>query len=235
MANLHQDYVLAHTATQALPPQIKAFLDIVAAAESGPYSYACQFGTEVPITNFTKHPNKVGAARLKDGKVYRSTAAGRYQYLDEQWVGMAKRLHLKDFSPESQDKAAVATITDVGADKLIMKGKIAEAMNMTRNVWASLPGSNLGQPTRQVSHMVDLYHNRLDMYRREEDLEKTFKMVRHIVESRNTLQCTGCHTMQNAQRPVQQISLDAIGTTLMVTGLLVSKRGRAGLKQMLFR
>lgn len=92
-------------------------------------------------TNFEgydKHPEIIIKASN-----YSSSAAGRYQILKR----TAKLLKMKDFTPESQDQAAIDLIKQAGAYKLIVDGKFEEAIAKTNKVWASLPGSPYGQPT----------------------------------------------------------------------------------------
>jgi lysozyme len=78
---------------------------------------------------------------------YRSTAAGRYQILK----GTAKTLKMVDFTPESQDAAAIKLIKQAGAYQLIIDGKFEEAITKCNPIWASLPGSPYGQPTHKMA------------------------------------------------------------------------------------
>lgn len=96
-------------------------------------------------TNFVgydKHPEiKVKAAN------YVSTAAGRYQILK----GTAKMLKMKNFTPENQDLAAIQLIKNAKAYDDVLAGNWETAIFKTNKVWASLPGSPYGQPTRKMS------------------------------------------------------------------------------------
>lgn len=97
------------------------------------------------FTNFVgydKHPNiKIKASN------YSSTAAGRYQILK----GTAKMLKMPDFTPESQDLAAIQLIKQAKAYDDVIAGNWEAAIKKTNKVWASLPGSPYGQPTHKMS------------------------------------------------------------------------------------
>jgi len=74
-------------------------LDYIASGESP--DYATITGGQ-KFSSFKDHP------RVKvplEGGDY-STAAGRYQFIADTWDAEAKKLGLRDFSPDSQDKAA---------------------------------------------------------------------------------------------------------------------------------
>jgi muramidase (phage lysozyme) len=86
--------------------------------------------------SYDQHPNmKV----TKWGKT--STAAGAYQFLSSTWDAHSKSLGLADFSPLSQDKAAMREISMVkGATDLIHAGKYNDAISKLSGKWTSLPG-----------------------------------------------------------------------------------------------
>jgi hypothetical protein len=73
---------------------------------SGPGIEGADYNTIVggsKFSDFSKHPGVVGV-RTSLGP---STAAGRYQFTKSTWGPLAAKLGLKDFSPASQDKAAL--------------------------------------------------------------------------------------------------------------------------------
>ena len=94
------------------------------------------------FTGYNTHPNIL----IKSSN-YSSTAAGRYQILK----GTAKMLKMKNFTPESQDLAAIQLIKNAKALDDVLVGNWEAAIGKTNKVWASLPGSPYGQPTRKMS------------------------------------------------------------------------------------
>lgn len=115
----------------AIEPKIKAFLDLIGKSEGADYNIL--YGGS-KFTDFSKHPNKAITA----GGIT-STAAGKYQFLNRTWVGVATRLKLKDFSPASQDAAAIQLLKDRGAYNLIISGEITQAIYLCSKEWASMP------------------------------------------------------------------------------------------------
>lgn len=92
--------------------------------------------------DFADHPRiKVTAGG------YTSTAAGAYQFLSSTWDETARIVGLRDFSPESQDLAAVARMVYRRALDDVLRGDLAAALPKLGKEWASLPGSPYGQPT----------------------------------------------------------------------------------------
>lgn len=79
-----------------------------------------------------------------------STAAGAYQIIKPTWVNLKKKLGLNDFSPASQDAAAVELLRQRGALAYIEKGRFADAVNAARKEWASLTGAGYGQGERSL-------------------------------------------------------------------------------------
>ena len=105
------------------------------------------------FTNFVgyeKHPNILIKAAN-----YSSTAAGRYQILKN----TAKMLKMSDFTPESQDKAAIQLIKGAKAYEDVVAGRWEAAINKTNKVWASLPGSPYGQPTHKMSDAINFLNS----------------------------------------------------------------------------
>jgi len=115
----------------ATDTKIKAFLDLIGKSEGADYNIL--YGGS-KFSDYSKHPNKkITASGIT------STAAGKYQFLYKTWVGVAERLKLKDFSPASQDAAAIQLLKDRGAYNLILNGQITEAIYLCSKEWASMP------------------------------------------------------------------------------------------------
>lgn len=114
------------------------------------------------ITDFSKHP---GILVEVNSKGLKSTAAGRYQFLLRYWNAYAKRLGLMDFSPESQDRAAIEVLRETGAIPCILGGDIRGAIAKCCHIWASLPGSPYGQPVRPIGELQRVYDRALALHR----------------------------------------------------------------------
>jgi hypothetical protein len=102
------------------------------------------FGGEL-FDSFADHPRRL---IIKSG--YRSTAAGAYQFLERTWDGLRSQYRFPDFTPSMQDAGAVALIIGRGALAAVRSGRLDEAVRLTNQEWASLPGSPYGQPVRTM-------------------------------------------------------------------------------------
>jgi len=96
---------------------------------------------------------------------YRSDAAGAYQFLSTTWDGAAKALGLKDFSPESQEKAGryLTQQRQVNPDQIYKtKEEFAQALAKLSPEWASLPNqygvSYYGQPVKKLDELWNIYN-----------------------------------------------------------------------------
>jgi lysozyme len=120
------------------------------------------------FSNFADHPVITGekkgvplpdhfctAAGLKPGCV--STAAGAYQIIKGTWTRLKSRLNLPDFSPLSQDQAAVALLDESGALDLIYAGDIEGAIKKASRIWASLPGSTAQQNPKALAYAMNRF------------------------------------------------------------------------------
>lgn len=143
-----------HTLREALlDGNVRAFLDVIRACEgtSDPDGYRRHFGGRL-FTGYADHPR---VAITAGG--YTSTAAGAYQFLARTWDGLVQQYGFPDFSPASQDEAAVALIIGRGALAAVRAGRLDEAIAACNREWASLPGSQYGQPTRTLAQATRTY------------------------------------------------------------------------------
>ena len=122
---------------------VQAFLALVRVGEgtSDAAGYSRLFGG-AQFASFAKHPG----VKVPFGSSY-STAAGAYQILASTWAEISAQYALPDFSPASQDIAAVGLIKRRGALGDVLAGRMATAIQKCNREWASLPGSPYGQPT----------------------------------------------------------------------------------------
>ncbi len=134
-------------------PNAIAFLHVIRAGETSheDSAYSMLFGGDA-FDGFADHPRKL---IKKSG--YNSTAAGAYQFLSRTWDECAKALDLPDFSPRSQDVAALFLIRRRGALDDVLAGRVREAIAKCAKEWASLPGSPYGQPTKTMAQALDVY------------------------------------------------------------------------------
>jgi muramidase (phage lysozyme) len=105
-------------------------------------------------SDFRDHPRKaVWLPRYR----LASTAAGAYQFLAGTWDEMRRAYLLPDFSPRSQDLAAVGLLIRRGALADVIAGRIDDAIMRCRLEWASLPGSPYGQRTEPLARVIAEY------------------------------------------------------------------------------
>lgn len=132
---------------------IKAFLLALRKFEGtgGPDGYRTMFTGKL-FTSYSDHPN------IKNtGGRYTSTAAGAYQFVYATWQSYKKKLGLPDFSPQSQDLAAMADLDDKLALKDITEGNIKSALRKVRREWASTPFSPDNQNPATYDEWVNYY------------------------------------------------------------------------------
>ena len=93
------------------------------------------------------------------GGGHASDAAGAYQFLSTTYDGVSKQLGLKDFSPESQDRAALQLVRNRGVDPT--KPLTTDALAKLAPEWASLPTaagkSYYGQPVKGHKELFGVY------------------------------------------------------------------------------
>ncbi|WP_423197143.1 Lysozyme [Cupriavidus sp. H19C3] len=130
-----------------------AFLLTIRTAEgtAGRDGYRTLFGGGL-FDSLADHPRQY-ITRKSNGKPITSSAAGAYQFLIRTWDTLAARLGLPDFSPQSQDAAAIELIREAGALGDVDAGRFAQAVRKVRKIWASMPGAGYGQPERALADL----------------------------------------------------------------------------------
>ena len=132
---------------------LKAFLQMIQYAEGtiGPNAYRTLYGGSL-FDDYSRHPNR---SITKWGIT--STGAGAYGFLYRIWVELQTALKLPDFSPASQDKAAIELIRRKGALPDVLAGNLAEAIYKCRKIWASFPGAGYGQSEKSLAVLTTFY------------------------------------------------------------------------------
>ena len=137
---------------------VRAFLAAIRRGEgtAGVNGYRTIFGGRL-FDSFADHP-RVYVPWVDKGGIQRtSSAAGAYQIIVATWDRVAKKLALPDFSPASQDAAALELIRQRGALADVQAGRLSAAVAKTRAEWASLPGAGYGQPEQTFAALQAAY------------------------------------------------------------------------------
>lgn len=147
-----------------------AFLMAIRHAEgtAGADGYRVMFGGAL-FDSFSDHPRRAFKFTDQAGRELWTTAAGAYQFMavsplpgggvtrSDTWDRIKRKLGLRDFSPESQDAAALALIDEAGALADVQMGRFADAVRKVRGIWASLPGAGYDQPERALAWLQARY------------------------------------------------------------------------------
>jgi murein DD-endopeptidase MepM/ murein hydrolase activator NlpD len=141
-------------------PEQRAMLDAIAFAEGTRDQpnggYKTLFGFE-QFDDYSRHPDRV----VRKGR-YASAAAGRYQFMPGTFNRLAKKLGLKDFSPKSQDLAALELAKELGITPEVLRreGMSQKVSALLGRQWASFPGKSIGldQPTKKLKDVQKAYN-----------------------------------------------------------------------------
>lgn len=146
-------------------PNVQAFLRVIRHCEgtADDDGYRRMFGGKL-FDSFDDHPRQAQTFKLRKGGTLTSTAAGAYQFLARTWDALVKRYGFTDFSPQSQDLAAIALIDGRGALMDLVRGDLESAVRKCAREWASLPGSPYGQPTKSVAEVRRVYEQHGGQY-----------------------------------------------------------------------
>jgi lysozyme len=151
-------YYTGSTSSDTAASNERAFLDMIAYAEgtAGPEGYSTMFGYH-QFYSYADHPRQYFDFTDQAGNHLKSSAAGRYQIIVKTWDALKAKLGLMDFSPASQDAAAIELIRERGALADVQAGRIESAIRKCAPVWASLPGAGYNQPERQITSLLTNY------------------------------------------------------------------------------
>ena len=133
-------------------PVVRAMLDGIAAAEGADWGTLVydKPGTQT-IRDFSQHPG-ITRDRIINGKRTKSSAAGRFQIIKKTWNGAAVRAQgLTDFTPQSQELAAIELLRQRGALDDLLAGNLKGAMEKAGKEWAGIPNSSLAKAHNQNS------------------------------------------------------------------------------------
>lgn len=138
-------------------PRFRATLGVIRDAEGtsrygDPYRVAG--GGKATLSQLQTPEFKMWGFKDKTGKQDQSSATGAYQFLRSTWGGLANKYGFTDFSPRSQDLAALALLKDAGAFPYIQRGDYLGALHQARKIWASLPGAGYNQKERDRNFLV---------------------------------------------------------------------------------
>lgn len=148
------------TAADVAHPNVRALLLVIrrgeGTADAKGYSRLVGGGEFV---GFNDHPRVVKSGTFSNGKGWRSSAAGAYQFLASTWDETAQYMGLPDFTPASQDRGAVGRIAARGALDDVKAGRFDVAVKKIATEWASMPGSPYGQPVISLATARGVFAN----------------------------------------------------------------------------
>ncbi len=141
----HAQVTPADTPTpEALPAEAYALLDTIAGTESAG-RYDVMYGQR-RFRSYADHPRQPATIERGPNKGRKSSAAGRYQFIQDTWDDQARKLGLGDFSPASQDQAAWNLARETYGRGLMTElrsgdpERLAAVGRALRGQWTSLPG-----------------------------------------------------------------------------------------------
>lgn len=157
MGTLRLSNMRTITAADVAHPNVRALLAVIRRGEgtTGPNGYRTLFGGGT-FDGYTDHPRQRITRKLGSRSIT-STAAGAYQFLSTTWDETARIMGLTDFTPASQDRAAVGRIAARGALDDAKAGRLSQALSKVAHEWASMPGSPYGQPVITDQTAIAVY------------------------------------------------------------------------------
>lgn len=137
-------------------PRVRAVLGVIRDAE-GTAKYADPYrvagGGKVTLSSLNTPTFHLWNFTDKTGRQDKSSATGAYQFLQRTWDDLANTYGFTDFSPYSQDLAAIALLKRAGALPYIQRGDYLGALQAAKGVWASLPGAGYNQQERSYDYL----------------------------------------------------------------------------------
>lgn len=138
-------------------PHVRHFLDVVIPGAEGTdkNGYYTAFGGG-KLDNLNDHPRYLMPFTQTDGKANKTSAAGKYQFIQPTWDDAAAKLGLDSFNEQNQDLAALYLLKQNGALDHLLNGDYQGAVAKSGKTWASLPSSPYAQPKRSAGFVENL-------------------------------------------------------------------------------
>lgn len=147
----------------AAAQNVAAFLWMLRVSEgtAGGDGYRALFGytpsNGKTFSSFADHPKQFFNYTDLSGKTIRTSAAGAYQITATTHRALCSKYGFAAFTPDVQDAMAVQLIKEKGALDDVRAGRFDMAIRKCRKVWASLPFSDVNQPTRSRDYLAAAY------------------------------------------------------------------------------
>jgi muramidase (phage lysozyme) len=135
-------------------PYVRAALDAIAYGEAISYNETHGGGS---FSSFADHPFIAYASDHSNCR-----AAGRYQFCSFTWASLKSQYGFSDFSPQNQDRGAIALIRQAGALSNIKAGDWQGAAAKLNRIWPSLPGGS--QQNRSLAQSLSYFNSALAVY-----------------------------------------------------------------------
>jgi len=155
--------------------KIQAFLYMIRTLETGTYDAYDVFYGGAKFHDYSDHPVITGemlgvslpASMCRNAGIASgncdSTAAGAYQFNVPTWNEIRTiSPRLPDFSPESQDVAAIRLLQKIGALDALIAGDFDTALHLASKRWASLPFSTAQQNPKSYAYALSQYLDYLE-------------------------------------------------------------------------
>lgn len=176
-------------AENSISDEEKALLQTISSSEAN--SYNVIYGGQ-KFGDYSDHPRIAVPIGTGPNAGKTSSAAGRYQFIQSTWDNQRRKLGLPDFSPQSQDKAALdlaateykrKTGRQLNED---LKGadpeRIAEIGKSLRGQWTSLPGGI--EQGQSADAFVSRYKSFLARMQKDKEVAKKQKDQEKFITDR---------------------------------------------------
>lgn len=156
-------------------PNVRKFLDLLSYTEGTQGNgYHTAFGGG-RLSHLNDHPRYLKSFKQTNGKMNKTSAAGRYQFIRGTWDSLAKQYGFKDFGAVNQDLGAIALLVQNGAMPHILKGDWGQAVAKSGRTWASLPSSPHPQPTKSWQKVNAFLGGKIAMPQQAQAPQQPFK------------------------------------------------------------
>lgn len=156
-------------------PYLRALMRTISASEASFMNPYHVLYTGKHVEDLSSHPNQCLTIVRGPNKGQCTTAAGRYQFLNQTWYEKAARYHPKaneiggnekySFEPKYQDIVLYSWLNDSNAwnfniSELLQQGKIEEVLERLSPTWTSL-GYGI-EDNSTSKHLPKIYRNMLE-------------------------------------------------------------------------